>query len=65
LMAFLTVTFAHPSPERWWVLGGIAVITIWLNVMAALNPRFLNYGPREYLRESELDHERRMRENLS
>jgi hypothetical protein len=60
LMAFFTVTFAHPSLERWCVLGFIAAITISLNVFAAVNPRFLNYGPREYLRESEMAHERRL-----
>jgi len=63
LMAFLTVTFAHPSRERWCVLGFIAIVTIWLNVFAVLNPRFLCYGPREYLRESEMEHERRLRDN--
>ena len=60
LIAFLTVTFAKPSIERWCVLGFIAAVTIWLNAFAAFNPRFLCYGPREYLRESELAHERRM-----
>jgi hypothetical protein len=60
LMGFLTVTFAPHSRERWYFLGFIAAATIWLNVFAAINPRFLNYGPREYLRESEMDHERRM-----
>lgn len=60
VIAFLTVTFAPPSTERWCLLGFIAVVTIWLNVFAAVNPRFLNYGPREYLRESEMSHERRM-----
>lgn len=61
LMAFVTITFAHPSLERWYVLGGIAVVTIWLNAFAAINPRFLAYGPREYLRESEMAHEREMK----
>ncbi len=60
LMGFLTVTFAPHSLERWCVLGFIAAVTVWLNVFAAYNPRFLNYGPREYLRESELAHERQM-----
>lgn len=60
LIAFLTVRFLPVSLERWCVLGFIAVVTIWLNVFAVVNPRFLNYGAREYLRESEMAHERRM-----
>ena len=60
LIAFLTVKFLSPSLERWCVLGFIAVVTIWLNVFAAINPRFLNYGAREYLRESEMEHQRKM-----
>lgn len=59
-MAFLTLRFAPPSIERWCVFGFILAVTIWLNVFAATNPRFLNYGSREYLRESEMEHERRM-----
>lgn len=46
------------------VLGtGYAIIigvTVWLNWFAAHNPRFLAYGSHEYLRESEMEHERRM-----
>ena len=38
--------------------GFIVLVTVWLNVFAAMNPRFLAYGPKEYLRESELRHER-------
>ena len=41
-------------------LAFIAAITIWLNYFAWENPRFLAYGPREYIRESELEHERKM-----
>ena len=52
------------TPERLLMLGVaflfIVGVTIWLNWFAARNPRFLAYGPREYLRESELAHERRM-----
>ena len=35
-------------------------VTSWLNVFAWKNPRFLAYGPDEYLRESELEHQRKM-----
>ena len=38
----------------------IAGDTAWLNYFAWKNPRFLAYGPDEYIRESELEHERRM-----
>ena len=48
-----------------WVYGlgfsFIVGVTLWLNWLAARNPRFLAYGPREYLRESELAHERKMK----
>src|SRR5712692_15082 len=33
----------------------IASVTGWLNYFAWKNPRFLAYGPDEYIRESELD----------
>lgn len=48
-------------PIAWSGLGFITAVTIWLNVFAAINPRFLAYGPQEYLRESEMAHERRMK----
>jgi hypothetical protein len=38
----------------------IIAVTGWLNFFAWKNPRFLAYGPDEYLRESELEHERGM-----
>jgi hypothetical protein len=60
LLSVLLLIFTGPSIERWAVLGFIAAVTLWLNVFAAINPRFLAYGPREYLRESELAHEREM-----
>ncbi len=44
----------------WAVLGFVGLVTLWLNYFAAKNPRFLAYGPREYLEESRLEHERRM-----
>ena len=51
----------QPTPLIVWIgIGFIAAVTIWLNIFAAINPRFLAYGPYEYLRESELEHERRM-----
>lgn len=40
--------------------GFVLLVTVWLNAFAAFKPRFLAYGPREYLRESELAHEREM-----
>ena len=44
---------------------GIAVlfnigVTAWLNFFAWKNPRFLAYGPDEYLRESELERQRKL-----
>jgi hypothetical protein len=57
-------TSINLTQERLVVLGivflFIAGVTVWLNWFAARNPRFLAYGPREYLRESEMAHERRM-----
>lgn len=41
-------------------LGVIATVTAGLNYFAWKNPRFLAYGPDEHLRESEMEHERRM-----
>jgi len=38
----------------------ISVVTGWLNYFAWKNPRFLAYGPDEYIRESEMEHERKM-----
>jgi hypothetical protein len=60
IMGFLSLRFLSPSAERWYFLGFILAVTVWLNVMALAYPRFLNYGPAEYLRESEMAHERRM-----
>jgi Na+-transporting NADH:ubiquinone oxidoreductase subunit NqrB len=45
----------------WWCFGFIAAVTMGLNVFAAINPRFLAYGSYEYIRESEMAHERRMK----
>lgn len=51
----------QPTPALVWVgLAFIAAVTIWLNVFAAIRPRFLAYGPKEYIRESEMAHELRM-----
>jgi hypothetical protein len=54
---------AHPSdsPLAWTCIGIIVAIALWLNIFAAINPRFLAYGPHEYLRESEMAHERKMK----
>ena len=48
-IVFLSIVFAI-----------VAIVTGWLNYFAWKNPRFLAYGPDEYIRESELEHERRM-----
>jgi hypothetical protein len=59
-IAFLTVSFAPASIERWCVLGFIAAVTIWLNVASLIWPRFVAYGASELLSESKLQHDRRM-----
>jgi hypothetical protein len=56
-------TESWPIPKIVFVALAIALIALiiaWLNYFAWRNPRFLAYGPAEYLRESELEHERRM-----
>jgi hypothetical protein len=60
LAVLVLVLCGHPSPERWYGLGFVSVVTVALNIFAARNPRFLMYGPREYLRESAWAHEREM-----
>lgn len=42
------------------VLGFVACLTGWLNWAVWRNPRFLTYGPAEYLEESRMAHEERM-----
>jgi len=37
----------------------IAAVTAWLNYFAWKNPRFLAYGPDEFLEESRMAHERK------
>ena len=46
----------------WYALTFVWVVNIWLNMFAVKNPRFLTYGPREYLRESEMSHARQLAE---
>ncbi|MGB8771525.1 MAG: hypothetical protein WCC92_18070 [Candidatus Korobacteraceae bacterium] len=65
LLIDLTVIRSDLSATtRTWVtvvcIALIAGDTAWLNIFAWKNPRFLAYGPDEYLRESELEHERKM-----
>jgi hypothetical protein len=61
LLVLLALGFSHLESRQWWaVFCAVIVITAWLNIFAAIEPRFLAYGPREYLRESELEHEREM-----
>jgi len=44
------------EPLVWAVFAAIAGLAMWINYFATKNPRFLTYGPREYLRESEMNH---------
>jgi hypothetical protein len=62
LLVLLALSYSVRIPMRqWWaIFGAVLAVTAWLNIFAAVNPRFLAYGPREYLRESELAHEREM-----
>ncbi len=53
-------TDVWPAPKVAFVALSFAMIGIvaaWLNYFASTNPRFLAYGPSEYIRESELAHE--------
>jgi hypothetical protein len=67
ILAYLTIGETSLRIELWPTpkvivvavsLGMIALVTAWLNYFAWKNPRFLAYGPSEYIRESELAHER-------
>ena len=63
VMGFLVWRTAdlQPTPLIVWIgVGFILSVTVWLNIFAAVNPRFLAYGPREYLRQSEMSHEMEM-----
>jgi hypothetical protein len=42
----------------------IVAVTTWLNYFAWKNPRFLAYGPEQYLTESQLEHERLMADKV-
>lgn len=56
-------TDSWPEPKIVFFSVAVAIIAgiaAWLNFFAWKNPRFLAYGPDEYIRESELEHERRM-----
>jgi hypothetical protein len=69
VLAYLWIGLTTLHTESWPVpkivftaccLALIAAIVGWLNYFAWKNPRFLAYGPQEYIRESELAHERHM-----
>lgn len=69
VLACLAIAFKTLSTDSWPIpkivflaacLLVIAAVTGWLNYFAWKNPRFLAYGPDEYIRESELEHDRRM-----
>lgn len=69
VLAYLSMGLTSLHTESWSTpkiifaavcMGMIGVITGWLNYFAWKNPRFLAYGTQEYLRESEMEHERRM-----
>jgi hypothetical protein len=59
-LAWRTADIEPTPPVVWFGLVFIAAVTVWLNVFAAINPRFLAYGPTEYLEESRLAHEQEM-----
>ena len=69
VISYLWISLSAIHTESWPVpkivfiaasMALIALIVAWLNYFAWKNPRFLAYGPEEYIRESELEHERRM-----
>jgi hypothetical protein len=69
ILACLTIGTVSLHTESWPVpkivfvaisFGLIAADAVWLNYFAWKNPRFLAYGPAEYIRESELAHELKM-----
>jgi hypothetical protein len=69
VLTYLTIALVALKTENWPIpkivfvalcLLLIALTTIWLNYFASKNPRFLAYGPEEYIHESELSHERIM-----
>lgn len=40
---------------------GLAWMTVWVNIAMRRHPREISYGPNEYVEESKLAHERKMR----
>jgi hypothetical protein len=69
VLAYLWISLTALHTESWPVpkiiftalsMALIATIVGWLNYFAWRNPRFLAYGPQEYIRESELAHQRHM-----
>ena len=53
------------EPFVWAVFIAIVALTVWTNRFAAKNPHFLTYGPKEYIRESEMNHELNLRKDQS
>lgn len=64
LVLAIRITMFDPSPNQIIMLAFayafIVGVTFWLNWFASKNPRFLAYGPKEYIRESELAHQRKL-----
>ena len=50
----------HVPILEWVAVGWIVGMTLWVNWQVAHDPRSLTYGPREYLEESRLAHQRQM-----
>ena len=69
VIAYLWLSLTALHTESWPVpkiaftaasMALIAGIVAWLNIFAWKNPRFLAYGPEEFLAESKMEHERKM-----
>ena len=69
VLSFLGIGYKTLTMESWPIpkivflavcLALIAAFTAWLNYFAWSNPRFLAYGPEEFLAESRMEHERKM-----
>ena len=45
----------------WFGIAWIVGLTVWVNWKASRDPRSLMYGPKEYLEESRMGHERDMK----
>jgi hypothetical protein len=59
-IATATAITGHTSTLQWVSIAWIVAMTIWVNWQSIHDPRALTYGPREYLEESRLSHQRHM-----